>query len=660
MCGIAGRVNRSYPVSRTQLAAMSELIAHRGPDGEGRFQDARVGLAHRRLAIVDVNGGQQPVSGERGRTVLVYNGEVYNHQQLRATLEGRGHVFHTRCDTEAVLHAHEEWGVAAAARLRGMFAYAAWDSVDRTLTLVRDRLGIKPLYYALLPSGDLMFASELKALLVEPAVDRTLDEEALGCYLTLRYVPGPATIVRGVRKLEPGCALVWHDGRVDLRRFWQVPSGDAAECAQREAPAPPPTYVEGAGRLTTLLDEAIGTWRMSDVPLGAFLSGGLDSTLVAAVLARMARAAGDPTPRTFSVGYSGPGAEAADELSWARMAAAALGTAHREIAITGEQVAEELPRIAWHLDEPMGDPASVPLWFVAQRARAEVTVVLSGEGADEVFAGYAIHRRRLQIERLRATPWLARLVSGAARTLSGVARTLSGLAGRPLDRGFAARLQRVGVLLGKPLTAGHHGIARAFEDDLLPRWADRQAVARALAPAWARVAPAPTLLARLLGFDQQAWLADDILLKGDKMTMAHGLELRPPLLDHRLVEEVAAWPDRWKLDGRVGKRILRLAAAGLVPRPILERRKIGFAAPHGAWLRTALEPMTRELLLGSSSLAVERGSAVLVADLLAEHARGRDRGAELWALLALELWRRTIGQGVATVSEAGTSYELAG
>lgn len=634
MCGIAGRVNRDAPVDPIQLDGMAALIAHRGPDGQGRFIDGTAGLVHRRLAIVDLEGGRQPVLGERGRMALVYNGEIYNHMELRAELEPLGHIFNDRCDTEAVLHAHEEWGIAAAARLRGMFAYAAWDRHARRLTLVRDPLGIKPLYYAHLPSGDLLFASELKALLVEPAVARSLDEEALAAYLALRYVPAPATLLAGVRKLEPGCALTWHEGRLTHTRWWSPPV-----LGTRPAPA---TWVEAGGRLCALLDEVVGLWRMGDVPLGAFLSGGLDSTLVTALLVEQARRAGDSAPRTFSIGYAGIAAGADDELGWARQAAQALGTRHTEMTITGAQVADSLPRIAWHLDEPVGDPAAIPLWFLARRARTEVTIALSGEGADEAFGGYAAYGRLLRAAQMRRVPGIAALAGALLPHLSG-------------------RLARAARLLATPAEESYHGVARAFD---VPPWSTSPgAVHRALAPSWARARRAPTLLGRLLAFDQEAWLADDLLVKADKMTMAHGLELRPPLLDSRLIEELAGWPDAWKHDGRVGKRILRRAAQGIVPRAILERPKIGFGTPAGAWLRGPLRLLAHDLLTGDRSLAGERGGLVRVRGLLDEQNRGRDRTNELWTLLALELWRREVVCSVTptrTRLAAGPALELAG
>jgi asparagine synthase (glutamine-hydrolysing) len=622
MCGFAGRVSTAFTPPGAQLEAMSRLIAHRGPDDASIWRDERAALAHRRLAIVDLGGGRQPVVGEQGRVVLVYNGEVYNHVSLRRELEAAGHTFVTRCDTEAILHAHEEWGPRAPSRLRGMFAYAAWDRRTATLTLARDHLGIKPLYYALLPSGDLLFASELKPLLVDEEVDRAIDEDALAAYLALRYVPAPATIVRGVRKLLPGCTLTWREGAIRIERWWQVPLR-----SERSAP----TWAEAGGRLCLLLDEVVDQCRMSDVPLGALLSGGLDSTLVSAILARLARRDGAPPPRTYSVGYAGRETRGSDERSWGRAAAAALGTQHREIVIAGEDVADRAADIAAALDEPLGDPSCAPMWFVSRLAAGEVKVVLSGEGADELFAGYGIYGRLVSAARLR------RRVPGLAAAARAAATMLP-----------PGRLRRTAELLAEPAEARYRGVSRAFDDERRP-WGSQGAIARLLEPARTHADRAPSLLRRLLVLDQQVWLPDDILLKSDRMSMAHSLELRPPLLDPILVEEIAGWPDEWLARGGAGKAILRHAAHGIVPRAVLDRPKMGFATPMAAWLRGALRPLATELLTDRGSLAAERGELALVRRLLAEHRAGLDRTAELWALASLELWRREVAGRVAAL-----------
>ena len=566
MCGFVGRVNARANVARDELNAMLTRVLHRGPDGTGIYVEGNVGMAHARLAIVDLAAGPQPAVTDD--TVLVYNGEIYDHNTLRESLPG---PFTTTCDTETLLCAHERHGDETPAELRGMFAYAAWDRRAQRLVLVRDRLGIKPLYYAHLPSGDLLFASELKALLASGDVDRRLDPDAVAAYHVLRYVPAPATILRGIRKLSPGTMLVWQAGGVTMKRWWQVPTVKELH---------PSTLAEAGGRLCHLLDEVVSMHRLGDVPIGTFLSGGLDSSLVTALLTLASRRDGGPPPRTFAVGYDGKESGRSDERDFARVVAHHLGSTHTEITVTDGDVASALPRIVRDLDEPLGDPAAIPLWFLAQRAACDVKVVLSGEGADEVFGGYGIYRRAL---------WLDAMVR-----YSGLHHFWE----PPTYLGVAAGFGRV------------HDVPDLAR---LP---------------WQRAISAPTLLSRMLAFDQQVWLPDDLLLKADRMTMAHGLELRVPLLDHRLLEEANGWPDEWKVSHAEGKRILRRAALGLLPREILERKKMGFSTPTAVWLRGALRPWAESCFSDAPTRRLWRA-----------HQAGRDHSATLWTRLSLELWK---------------------
>ena len=383
-------------------------------------------LAHRRLSIVDLAGGHQPLSNEDGTVWVVYNGEIYNHGELRKDLQAHGHVFRTRSDTEVIVHAYEEDGPRCVERFRGMFAFALWDTRRRRLVLARDRLGIKPVYYAL--SGNtLSFASELKALLLDPGLDRSIDEDALSCYLALRYVPAPATLLSGVRKLPPGTLLVWDDGRVRLDRYWDLASTPVRDTL-------PMSEVEAAIELRERIDDCVEMRLMSEVPLGAFLSGGLDSSMVAAA---MQARRGDHEPiRTFAVGYGD--APHLSELPWARLAAERLGTAHHEVAVDSEAAVAGLPDIVWALDEPIADPAAVPLYFLSRRVRESVTVVLSGEGGDEMFAGYAAYRWMLRMEALRGRhrgPILSRLATLLPSPPPGPRRA----APRPSARGAVSR-----------------------------------------------------------------------------------------------------------------------------------------------------------------------------------------------------------------------------
>jgi asparagine synthase (glutamine-hydrolysing) len=625
MCGIAGRVNQSAPVDRAEIFRMTELIAHRGPDDHGYHLRTRVGLGHRRLSIIDLAGGRQPLANEDETVWIVFNGEIYNHVALRKELLARGHQFRTHSDTEAIVHAYEEWGPECARRLRGMFAFAIWDERAQRLLLVRDRLGIKPLYYAQL-AGDIVFGSEIKSLLTVPAVDGAGDDDALAAYLALRYVPAPLTMFRGVKKLPPASLLVWQNGRISIDRYWdlaEVPTTDAA----------PPTEAEAAAELRERIDHVTKLRLMSEVPVGAFLSGGLDSTMITAAMLKAEDARG--ALKTFSVGYAEDDAQSEDELAYARLAAQALGTEHREVRVTMREAADALPKIVWHLDEPVADPACVPLYFLSRRARQEVTVVLSGEGADEALGGYYIYRRMAAAEALRQK-------LGAGGGALSLASELLALV--PHDK-----IRRAARLFGRPLEDAYRGVARAFDDDVVVQLHNNvmrshnksatEIVQSLLLPHW-EATRGMTPLRRMLYLDSRVWLPDDLLVKADKMTMAHAIELRVPFLDHELMEHAWSLPDHLKIHNGVGKALLRKAALGRVPQAILERPKMGFGTPTAAWLRGGMRDLAHDALSDSRSLARERFDLGFVQSLLSRHEAGADLSAELWPLVVLELWHK--------------------
>jgi asparagine synthase (glutamine-hydrolysing) len=626
MCGIAGRVNESAPVDRAEIFRMTELIAHRGPDDHGYHLRTRVGLGHRRLSIIDLAGGRQPLANEDETVWIVFNGEIYNHVALRKELIARGHRFRTHSDTEAIVHAYEEWGPDCAKRLRGMFAFAIWDEKAQRLTLVRDRLGIKPIYYAQL-AGDLAFGSEIKSLLAVPEVDGAVDDEALSAYLALRYVPAPLTMFRGVKKLPPASILTWQAGRVSIARYW-----DLSNVATRDAA--PPTEAEAAADLRERVDYVTKLRLMSEVPVGAFLSGGLDSTIITAAMLKAEDARG--ALKTFSVGYAEDDAQSEDELAYARLAAEALGTEHREVRVTMREAAEALPKIVWHLDEPVADPACVPLYFLSRRARQEVTVVLSGEGADEALGGYYIYRRMARMEALRQ-----RLgIGGEVLSLAGelLASVL------PHDK-----VRRAARLFGQPLESAYRGVSRAFDDDIVVHLHNKlmqphnkaaaEIVQSLLLPHW-EATRGMTPLRRMLYLDSRVWLPDDLLVKADKMTMAHAIELRVPFLDHELMEHAWSLPDHLKIANGVGKALLRTAARGRVPQAVLDRPKKGFGTPTAAWLRGGMRELAADALTAGRSLARERFDLTFVHKLLDRHQAGADLSAELWPLVVLELWHK--------------------
>ena len=618
MCGIAGIADvTGRPVDRTLLQAMTTVQAHRGPDGEALVCRGPVGLGHRRLAIIDLSTGDQPMSSEDGRVWIVFNGEIYNFRELRQELEAAGARFRTQSDTEVILRAYDADGPACVSRLRGMFAFAILDERSRRLVLARDRVGIKPLVYAW-DGRRLLFASEIKAIVEDQTVARDLDADALGEYLTFHYVPTPRTIFASVRKLPPASLLVLplDGGAPEISRYWRLRFAPDARIAEGE----------WSERLRGALSDAVRSHMVSDVPIGAFLSGGVDSSTVVALMAETS-----PTPvRTFSIGFDETDF---DELRFARQVAARYGTDHYELVVKPAAL-DVLPTLAWHLDEPFADASAIPTYYVAKITREHVTVALSGDGGDETFAGY---RRYVQ-----ALALAARMDSSPAR----LARPLLRLTSRLLPVG--ARGQAWTGLMGSGALERYARLVTHERPETLRR---------ALSDDWAHVASrvsAPLSFARLLAtgdtrdpvstlqhIDMETYLPDDILAKVDRTSMAVSLESRVPLLDHRLLEFVATIPSSLKLKGGAGKYILKRAMASRLPSDILSRRKMGFGVPLGAWFRGELRDMTHDLLLDPRTRQRGIFRPSWVNRLLRDHDSGRrDCSARLWAMLCLELWMR--------------------
>lgn len=614
MCGICGvvRFPRIYPDDVDLVRRMMGRLAHRGPDDEGLWEEGPVALGMRRLAVIDLQTGHQPMAEEAGRLHVVYNGELYNFRTLRQDLEARGHRFATASDTEVFLHLYEEEGPQAASRLNGMFALALWDGRRRRLWLARDHLGIKPLYYAW-SGGAFWFASELPALLELPHLDRTLDPCALDQYLALRYIPAPHSILQAVRKVPAGHSLLVDEGGTRLERYWSLPQGTQ----DRRPPQ------EWAVTLREALQEAVARQMVSDVPLGAFLSGGLDSSAIVALMAR----AGDGPVRTFSVAFHGwPGL---DETPHARRVAHHLGTAHQEISV--EVDVQSLFREAVAaLGEPLADPAALPTLAMARAARQEVTVVLTGEGADELLGGYRWYRWAGRPALPLPSPlrqWVLREVQKRWRGRRG-GRTLQAyLVAEPLERyvdlaassAFQAweRKQVYGPRLREALQGWD--LAEATFGPLLPQGDEWQ-----------------TQFQRL---DLEVWLEGDALPKVDRTTMAASLEARVPFLDRAVVELAASMPPEVKVRGRTGKWVLREAMRGLLPPETLSRPKHAFDPPVAAWLRGPLRDVVAAL--PRHPLVREWGylDGHAVANLVAEHLDGRrDHHRPLWALLVLAQW----------------------
>jgi len=626
MCGIVGIVglNPLEPVDETRLKIMRDVLRHRGPDGEGLWTEGHVGLGFRRLAIIDVAGGAQPMPNEDGSVWVVFNGEIYNHAKLRPWLEARGHRYRTRSDTETIVHLYEEEGERCVERLQGMFAFAVWDRARRRVLLARDRLGIKPLYYAL-TDRELVFASEIKAILASGAVPAALNTAIVPEFLASRYVAGPETFFRGVTKLLPGRTLTWSaDEGVRERRYWSLPAAVSGADL---------TMVEAAGRVRAGLEAAVQSHLMSDVPLGLFLSGGLDSSALAGLMSRMVRA----PIRTFSVGL--PDTDS-NELDWARLVARAVRSVHREVVVTPSEFFDALPRLIRHEDEPIAFTSSVPLYFVSRLAAEDVKVVLTGEGADELFLGY--HRYRI-------THWNDRLgrVYGKLAP-SGLRRTV----GRSLAR-LPRRLGRYAVRTFLGLEPGpRHLFCENFavfpttmQQELLAE-PELLAARDPYATALAGYAAAPGGdLDRLSHADLQTYLVE-LLMKQDQMSMAASIESRVPFLDHEFVERVAAMPGRLKLRGWQTKAVLREAVRDVVPREILARRKMGFPVPVGRWLRGPFRPLVDELVLGPRALDRGLFDPGALRRLAGAHRAGAaDHGDRLWLLINLELWQRMFLDG---------------
>jgi asparagine synthase (glutamine-hydrolysing) len=621
MCGIHGLYQRDGTRAAVELLRpMGDVTVHRGPDDAGAHADGPCAIGMRRLSIIDLAGGHQPIANHDASLVVVCNGEIYNYRELRQELQARGHRFRTASDSEVVLHGYAQWGEGFVQRLNGMFGFALWDRARQTLLVGRDRLGIKPIYW--LDDGRrVAFASEAKALLELPGVAREIDHEALAAYLELGYVPSPLSMFRGIRKLPIASLLKVTAHDVSVTPYWQ-PSAAVDESV---------TPDEWAQRVRARIEESVRMQMVSDVPIGAFLSGGIDSS---AVLAFMARHSDAPV-KTYSIGFQGGTAERFyNELDHARAFAQQIGTDHHEIVVRPD-VARLLPRLLWHMDEPMADSALVTTYLVAEFARRDVKVILSGAGGDELFGGY---RRYLGEHYMRYVNWLPGPARRGAAWLSGLlpgdrhskwlnysrlAKNFLGAAASPFTERYRSYV-------------GVHAPAAAAELLVDPPATRRDALAEAFARA-----PGDDALARMYAVDVHTQLPDDILMLTDKMTMAASLECRVPLLDHELVELAGRIPARVKVAGGELKSLLKQALADVLPKEILHRPKRGFGAPMGAWLSGALAGLLDDCL--SAHSLRERGllEPEPVARLIADHRASRIDGTDkLLALLNLEIWCR--------------------
>ncbi len=620
MCGIAGIVSSgTTPVDEALLSRMCEAIRHRGPDEGGFYVKGTVGLGVRRLSIIDVKGGHQPIANQDKTAWIVFNGEIYNYLELRAKLEKLGHKFYTNSDTEAIVHAYDQYGADCPKHLRGMFAFAIWNEKTQELFLARDRVGKKPLLFAQV-NGDFLFGSEFSALLLHPRLSREIDNRALDYYLSFMCVPAPLTAYQAIKKLEPGHTLRWHKGEIRIERYWQPNFSTKLAISEEEA----------GERALEVLREAVRVRLMSEVPLGAFLSGGIDSS---AVVALMSEASSEPV-KTFSIGFD---EQDFSELHHARRVAEHVGAHHHEFIVRPDAL-EVLPILVKHYGEPYADSSAIPTYYVARETRRHVTVALNGDGGDESFAGYERYAAMRLANHYHRLPALLResIVRQAAGLIptKGASRSLASRAKRFLH---AVSLPKVERYLRWVSVFDGEAKRELYSEDFSRETEGFQA--GDLLETWFARANGAGIVDAALQADIMTYLPNDLLVKVDIATMAVSLEARSPFLDHHVIEFAASLPEKLKLRGITTKYLLKRVLKKLLPVENLERRKMGFGVPIGHWFRGQMQPFLREVLL--SEKALQRGlfKPHMVRQLIDLHVRGeRDYQHQLWTLLMLELW----------------------
>ncbi len=617
MCGICGIVKAGTPVATAEILAMREVLAHRGPNHAGLWIRDRVGLGHRRLSIIDLSdAASQPLLNETEEIALVFNGEIYNFQDLGAVLEKKGHHFRSQSDTEVIIHAYEEYGLECLQYLRGMFAFALWDQPRRRLFAARDRLGKKPFFYCL-HQGDFFFGSEIKAILAASHLSREVDWEALGLFLSLNYTPAPYTLFHGIRQLEPAQYLLWENDRLIIKEYWDL-------AYPPEVEALPPAAV--LSDFTRELEEAIRLRLIADVPVGAFLSGGLDSTAVVALAASLYPG----RLKTFAIGF---GEKSYDERPYARLVAEQHRTEHHELFVT-PQVEAILPELVWHSEEPTADSSMIPVYYLAKFAAQEVKVVLTGDGADEILAGYPTYQAHYLLR------WLQSCPTGLKKAMQLLAAKLP-VSHRKVSWDF--KLKRLTAALFWDLDYAHYSWRRIWEPAQLKHLIPCRPLPEAykLYYHWLHHGPRSSALNRMLYADTRFYLPNDMLVKVDRMTMAHGLEARTPFLDHCLVELAARLPDSWKLQGLFWKKyLLRLLLKGKAPAAIRWQTKRGFNVPVGLWLKGELRDFVGDQLRMLRHLGCFDMN--FLEEVWRQHQRDeKDFSHHLWGLLILSLWWQT-------------------
>jgi len=610
---------------------MRDVIHYRGPDDEGLFIDNGIGLGHRRLSIVDVAAGHQPMTNEDGSLQITYNGEIYNHADFRAFLEERGHVYRTHCDTETILHLYEEYGAACVEHLRGMFAFAIWDQTKRELFIARDRLGVKPLYYVHTEDGSLYFASEIKSLLAARVLKPEINFAALPDYLANHGTSAEETLFANVKRLQPGHTLRWNDGQINIRQYWDLSFADeGAEDGRRDD--------DLIAEWMELFNTSVRLRLMADVPLGMFLSGGIDSSAIAAVMSGMM----DEPVKTFSVAFA---EREANELAYARMVAERFKTDHHEVIVSASEFFSVLPNMVWHEDEPLAHPSSVALYFVSRLAAEHVKVVLTGEGSDELLGGY--ERYYKTIYNLAIGPAYQRLMPAFFRR--GIQTRIGAL---PIDSRVRHKMARTFLFLPADIENLYFDNFAVFTRDMQHELLALQTKNRigSIDPyremrRYFESTNAHSLLNRMLYTDTKTYL-HELLMKQDQMSMAASIESRVPFLDHKLVEFTVRLPERLKLRrGFTTKYVLRRAMKDVLPEQILARRKMGFPVPIGKWFRGEFSSVINEYVL--SERAASRGifNKEFVSNIVARHQAGENHSERLWALVNFEIWLRGFFDG---------------
>lgn len=635
MCGIAGLYNfrRDRDIDGRLLQRMNDVLSHRGPDGEGLYMNRFVGLAHRRLSIIDVAGGAQPMENETGDVVIVFNGEIYNYPELRAGLIKKGHVFKTNSDTEVIIHQYEEDGSDCVTSLRGMFAFAIWDKRRQALMLARDRIGIKPLYYTV-NGGTLLFASEIKSIIEDQSVPREIDYESISDYFSLLFIPAPKTIYKGIYKLNPGHKLICGAGTLKIDKYWDL------KC---EKPSSMFSEDEYIGKTMEILQRTVKDHMVSEVPIGAFLSGGVDSSTIAALMQRST----DERVRTCSIGFS---VGKFNEAESARRVADHLNTRHFEHFVTPD-VTGIIDKLLWHLDEPFADASMIPTYYVCKIAREHVTVALSGDGGDELFAGYTNYRRGQIEDSIKMVPYAIRkaIITPVLAAMPPMMKSST------LLKNLLSNSQR--SYFNKWCYFSEEMKSSLFSEGLKSRVGSLDSF-NSIEPYY-RQASAMDSLSQHQYMDLKTYLVDDILTKVDKMSMANSLEVRVPFLDHKVVEFAFTIPSELKLSGGATKYILKKMMESFLPMNILERKKHGFMAPVGHWLRNELKEYAEDILFDRKTMQRGYFNSANIEKVWKEHLMGKrwsiDISMHIWSLLVFELWhRRFVDKG------AGQAPSLSG